>query len=457
MSQLDPASKTAMGYYRCQPALSRPSLDRFSRRCNDRFTKKKDKINNSQPSTGKGTRAPATASQTGRARTQWSENFLLLLEHEGKAVFRRHGIPVPRGHVITGIDEVDGAVAQLTGPFVVKAQVLTGGRGKAGGIRTAADISVVKTESGRLLHSELKGQSVSAVLIEESVPFVRERYMSIMLDGETINLLLGSRGGVEVESYFSDARDSFQVVHIDPAYGLGAFQVRKAAEALGINRDYWGYYVDIAEKLYRLFRASDATLAEINPLVELEGQRVVALDARIVVDDGALYRQPGFADIERARTKGEGLLAQMKELEIQYVPIGGEVGLVSSGAGVGVTIMDWLEKEGARLSAFVDLDYAIMGGHAEAGIRLVLSTLNSDPCVRAIIVNFTTCGLRLDLIVKSLLAALPAPKLQVKPILFHLQGNRANLAHEMLRTAGWTVSETLGEAVREAAKLVKSI
>ena len=138
-------------------------------------------------------------------------------------------------------------------------------------------------------------------MVEESVQFTAERYMSIMLDGEVINLLLGSRGGVEVESYFSNAKDTFQAVRIDPAYGLGAYQVRKALENLDIDRAYWSSYVEIAEKLYRLFRASDATLAEINPLVEVAGKKLIALDARVIIDDGALYRQSEFADIDRQR------------------------------------------------------------------------------------------------------------------------------------------------------------
>jgi succinyl-CoA synthetase beta subunit len=279
--------------------------------------------------------------------------------------------------------------------------------------------------------------------------------MSIMLDGETINLLFGKQGGVEVESYFSDAKDNFQVVRIDPAYGLGAYQIRKAAEALGIEQRYWAAYVHIAEGLYSLFRGCDATLAEINPLVELGGSELIALDSRIVIDDGAFFRQPEFSAIDRGRTKSSGLLGRMKDLEIQYVPIGGNIGLVSSGAGVGVTIMDWLDKEGAQLSAFVDLDYAIMGGHGEAGIKLMLDTFNDDPAIKAIIVNFTTCGLRLDLIVNSLLAALKGRSAQAKPIFFHLQGNRAPIAHEMLKGAGWKVSENLGDAVRMAAKAVR--
>jgi succinyl-CoA synthetase beta subunit len=381
---------------------------------------------------------------------------VLLLEHEGKKVLEKYGIPIPRGRLVTNADQVSAAVGGLAAPFMVKAQALTGGRGKAGGIRPASDAASAKTEVERLLGAKLKDQDVSGILIEEKASFLRERYMSIMLDGEAINLLFGKQGGVEVESYFSDAKDNFQVVRIDPAYGLGAYQIRKAAEALKIDVKYWPAYVRIAESLYSLFKGCDATLAEINPIVELEGGDLIALDSRIVVDDGAFFRQPEFAAIDRVRTKGDGLLKKMRDLEIQYVPVGGNIGLVSSGAGVGVTIMDWLDKEGAKLSAFVDLDYAIMGGHAEAGIKLMFDTFYDDPSIKAIIVNFTTCGLRLDLIVGSLLAALEGRSADTKPIFFHLQGNRAPIAHEMLAKAGWKVSENLGDAVRVAAKTVRS-
>lgn len=380
---------------------------------------------------------------------------MLLLEHEGKSVLARYGIPIPRGRLVTSVDEISDAISGLTAPFMVKAQALTGGRGKAGGIRSASNAGEVKTQVEQLLGSRIKDQDVASVLIEEKTPFLRERYMSIMLDGEATKLLFGKRGGVEVESYFSDARDNFQVVSIDPAYGLGGYQIRRAAEALGIEEKYWTVYSRVAESLYKLFRSSDATLAEVNPIVELEGDKVIALDSRIIVDDGAFFRQPEFAAIDRSRTNFEGLAGKMRQLEIQYVPVGGNIGLVSSGAGVGVTVMDWLDRLGAKLSAFVDLDYAIMSGHGEAGIKLMFDLYQDDPTIEAIIVNFTTCGLRLDHIATSLLGALEG-RSKAKPIFFHLQGNRAPVAHEILKKAGWQMSESLGDAVRMAAKSVRS-
>src|SRR5262249_34859031 len=199
-------------------------------------------------------------------------------------------------------------------------------------------------------------------------------------------------------------------------------QVRASLEELSIAPQWWASYCEMAERLARLFRQSDATLAEINPLAELGEGKLIAVDARIIIDDGALFRQAKFAAIAKMRTPPEGLAARMRALEIQYVPIGGPIGLISSGAGVGTTVMDWVAREGSSLNAFVDLDYAIMSGHTEAGIALVLDTLISDPAIKAIIVNFTTCGLRLDEIARALVKALDAQRSRIAvPIFVHLQ------------------------------------
>ncbi|MGE3994400.1 MAG: ATP-grasp domain-containing protein [Variibacter sp.] len=380
---------------------------------------------------------------------------MLLFEHEGKAVLEKYGIEVPGGTLIRSADELDTATAGLIGATVIKAQVLTGGRGKAGGIKSVESKADARREAETLLAETIKGHRVQAVLIEPKVSFSCERYLAVLLDGADILLLFGSKGGVEVESYFGDQKGTFQSVKIDPVYGLSAYQVRNVLETLRIERTYWPAYADVADRLYRLFCANDATLAEINPLVEIGNGKLLALDARIVIDDGALFRHPEFVEAEKSRFKEDGFLARLKELEIQYVPIGGSVGLVSSGAGVGVTVMDWLDKEGVQLSAFVDLDYAIMGGHAETGIRLMLDTFCDDPSVKVIIVNFTTCGLRLDQIVQSLLAALAHRNGNLKPIYFHLEGNRSEVAHAILRDAGCTVATSLGDAVRAAARIAK--
>jgi succinyl-CoA synthetase beta subunit len=277
--------------------------------------------------------------------------------------------------------------------------------------------------------------------------------MGMLVDGTDILFVMGREGGVEVESYFGAGKEGFEVVHVDPLRGLFDFQVRTALERLGIPAVSWQGYAAVARSLYRVFRECDATLVEINPLAECENGSLVALDARVVIDDGALFRQPRFAELQSARDGGSELMTRMASLGIQYVPVGGPVGLVSSGAGLGVAIMDWVEREGSRVSAFVDLDYAVIRGHTEDALRLVLHTLDRDPSVRSIIVNFTSCGLRLDLIAASLVIVLRQRSSQIdKPVFIHMQGNRSKLAHEVLRQAGLQMYERLGDVVRQATQ-----
>ena len=383
---------------------------------------------------------------------------MLLFEHEGKAVLREHGIPTPHGMLVENEADLAEAAEVLSPPFMVKSQVLAGGRGKAGGIRSAADAGELRREAGAMLGSTVRDLPVRALLIEERVKIQEERYMALMLDGEQMLLVLGRKGGVEVEELFSGARDGFHVVKIDPAFGLSAHQVRAALEELGIAPQWWAAYCETAERLARLFRQCDATLAEINPLAELGDGKLIAIDARIVIDDGALFRQAKFAAIAKTRTPPEGLAARMQALEIQFVPIGGSIGLISSGAGVGTTVMDWVAREGSRLHSFVDLDYAIMSGHTEAAIALVLDTLINDPAIKAIIVNFTTCGLRLDEIARALVRALDAQRSRIAvPVFVHLQGNRASSGHALVRKAGYEVVDKLGDAVRRAVRTADKV
>lgn len=381
---------------------------------------------------------------------------MLLLEHEGKAVLREFGIPIPNGVVVTSAAEANSATAGMQAPLMVKAQVLTGGRGKAGGIKQACSRDAIADIAGEILSKVIKGHPVGAVLIEEGVSIAHERYMAAMIDGESMLLLIGRQGGVEVESYFGDQKDTFETVTVDSSYGLSAYQVRLALEKLDIPPKLWAAYTDIAHRTVRLLRDRDATLVEINPLAELSDGSLKALDARINVDTGAFFRQPQFSEIERSRVDTDDLVRRMKELEIQHVPLGGNIGLVSSGAGCGVTIIDWLAREGASAAAFIDLDYTIMSGKMEEGMRFVFDHFCDDPAIEAIVVNFTTCGLRLDDIATSLIKVLrERPARRGKPLFFNLQGNRATLAHDLMQSEGFAVAETLGDAVRGVVRQVK--
>ena len=376
---------------------------------------------------------------------------MLLLEHEGKEVLRQYGIRVPRGTLIDKVTLASVPTSSLPFPAMVKAQVPVGGRGKAGGIRPVSSAEDFEAVATGLLSAELKGFQVASVLVEERRTTLHEYYMSIIFVGEDMLLLVGARGGVDVESFFGTARDEFATVTLDPVYGLPEYRLRDALAELKIRPALWGKFMDVAYRLARLFHDCDATIAEINPLAEVDADALMALDARIVIDDGALFRQPRFA-VRRETESGDALGRRMRELQIQWVPLGGPVGLIGSGAGCGVTIMDWIAREGSGLAAFVDLDYAVLSGQTEAGLRLLVDHYLDEPGIRSIIVNFTACGVRVDLIAESLAKVLqevnPA---RLKPIYLHFEGNRRDAARETLRRVGFTPCETLGEAVRAAA------
>jgi succinyl-CoA synthetase beta subunit len=376
---------------------------------------------------------------------------MLLLEHEGKEVLREYGIPVPRGTLVDKAELADVQALSLPFPAIVKAQVPVGGRGKAGGILPASSAAEFEAVAAGLFAADLKGFPVSTLLVEERETPLREYYLSIMFVGEEMLLLVGARGGVEVESFFGNARDEFATVTIDAVYGLPAYRLRDALAALEIRPALWGKFTDVASRLTRLFRECDATMAEINPLAEVDADVLVALDARIVIDDGALFRQPRFAG-RRETEIGDALARRMRELQIQWVPLGGPVGLIGSGAGCGVAIMDWIAREGSGLAAFVDLDYAVLSGHTEAGLRLLVDHYLDEPGVRSIIVNFTACGVRVDLIAEALAKVLQeVDATRLKPIYLHFEGNRRAAARETMRGAGFPPCETLGETVRAAA------
>jgi succinyl-CoA synthetase beta subunit len=382
---------------------------------------------------------------------------MLLLEHEGKDLFRESGIPVPAGRVLCKGDVYEAAVAAVPLPAVVKAQVPEGGRGKAGGILKAASASELQYAVATLSASEIKGYAVRQMLVEELKPVRREYYMAMLFDGEDQTLLVGAQGGIGVESFYGEGQTSFASVVIDPVYGLPEYRLRDALADLSIPRPLRGRFIDVAGRLTRLFRTYDATLAEINPLAELDDGTLMALDARVVIDDGALFRQPRFAERKAMEAGDDVMSRQMTALAIQWVPLGGPVGLIGSGAGCGVAIMDWVAHEGSRLAGFLDLDYAVLGGKTEPALRLVLDYYERDTSVRAILVNFTACGVRVDLIAESL-AKILLEKRQAarKPIFVHFQGNRSAKAREVMTSAGYPPFDRLGDAVRAATAAART-
>jgi len=362
---------------------------------------------------------------------------MLLLEYEGKELLREYGVPTPRSTLLEKASFAGTDSPSPSFPAVVKAQVPTGGRGKAGGIVAVSSTQEFRAAVSRLFAAEIKGFPVERVLVEEQKAALHEYYLAIIFDGEDQLLLIGARGGVDVESYYGSGRKEFATVMLDPVYGLQEFRLREALAELSISRNLWSRFNDVAYRLVRMFRAYDATLAEINPLAELDDDTLIALDARVVIDDGALFRQPRFAG--RVAVEANDAVAR----------------LIGSGAGCGITIMDWVAHEGSKLAAFVDLDYAVLSGQTESGLRLVLEHFMADSSVRSIIVNFTACGVRVDLIAQALAKVLKEKDRSLKPMFAHFQGNRSVAARDIMREAGYPPFERLGDAVRSAAAVAR--
>lgn len=382
---------------------------------------------------------------------------MLLFEFEGKRFLREHGVPTPRGAVVETLPDVPTALAETGAPAMVKAQVLSGGRGKAGGVLTAETANDVPPLVRRLLGAELLGHRVERVLLEERLPVKAEYYAALLVDGGEILALLGLHGGMDVETFFARETTSIEVVQIDPLYGLQGYQVRGALERLGVRPELWPAFTETLARLLAALRGLDATLVEVNPLGEIEDGRLVALDARVEVDEGAFFRQPALREIHGRRRPASPLERRMRELEIQYLPLGGNVGLLSSGAGAGVTILDWISLEGEQPSGFMDIDYAILSGRTGEAIRLALDLFAGDPAVRSIVVNFTSCGVQVDRIARTLVEVLREADARLgKPCFIHIQGNRGAEAHRVIREAGYRLCDTLGETVREACRAARA-
>jgi succinyl-CoA synthetase beta subunit len=382
---------------------------------------------------------------------------MLLLEHHGKALLRQHGIAVPKGIVAGSERAVAQAIGSLPARVVVKAQIASGGRGKAGGIAFADSADEVRAESARLLGRAINGRRVETLLIEERLDALRERYAALSIEDGAIRVLFGRKGGVNVEEI--TAQDSRNIVTIDcdPIDGPNTALMATCFNQLGFAAGYRRSYELLGGDLFALARARDATLVEINPLAECRGGRLVALDARIEIDDNALARQPEIAALLPARPAPKDAHSGYVALAFKDNAQGGEIGLIGLGGGLNVTLMDWIAASGAQVASLVDIDSAIASGHAAQGFADAFAAFDRNPAIRAIFVNIITCGYRLDDIVESLLRAHRArPTGTLKPMILHLRGNAMARTPAMLAAAGCTNSASIEQAVAAAVAVARA-
>jgi succinyl-CoA synthetase beta subunit len=376
-----------------------------------------------------------------------------LYEYQGKELFRRFGIPVSEGRLATSPDEARAAAEELGGPVVVKAQVLTGGRGKAGGVKLADDPDDAKRKAHDILGLDIRGHVVKKLWIERASDIAKEYYLSVTFDRSEKKplFMLTKEGGVEIEEVAASNPDALARLHVNVLEGFQPYQGRRLIYGARIDDPSEQKQVlEIIGKLYRCFIEMDAMLCEINPLIVTPGGEVKALDSKFTVDDSALSRHPdvaGMRDVEAA----DPLEALAREKGVTYVKLDGSVGILGNGAGLSMSTVDVVVVAGGRPANFCDLGG---GGDAE-GVVDALEVIARDPDVRSILFNIFGGITRGDEVARGILEALQRIDISV-PMVVRLDGTNAQEGRQILADAAPAnlhVEPTMLDAAKRAVEL----
>jgi succinyl-CoA synthetase beta subunit len=378
-----------------------------------------------------------------------------LFEYQGKQYFARYGIPTSPGEVADTVEEAVAAAGKVGYPVVVKAQVQVGGRGKAGGVKLAADEAEVEEHAGNILGLDIKGHVVRRLWVEHATDIAKEYYASFTLDrAAKLHLAMASaRGGIDIEQVADEEPDAIARRHVNPLDGLSAEDARSLAEEAGLDPDAVAGAADVLVKLYRCYIEGDADLVEINPLVLTTDARVHALDAKVTLDDDAAFRHPEWTEFE-----GTGEIDERerlaKERGLNYIGLDGSVGIIANGAGLAMSTLDVVNQAGGSAANFLDI-----GGGANADVMAnALEVINTDANVRAILVNIFGGIVRCDEVARGILAALDRVEL-TSPIVLRLDGTNAAEAREIIaaRASEKIISEaTMLSAARRAVEVAAS-
>jgi succinyl-CoA synthetase beta subunit len=376
-----------------------------------------------------------------------------LYEYQGKELFKRFGLPVSEGRLATTPDEARAAAEEIGGQVVVKAQVLTGGRGKAGGVKLADGPDDARAKAHDILGLDINGHVVRKLWIESASDIAKEYYLSITFDrgAKQPLFMLTTEGGVEIEQVAEEKPEALARLHVDPLEGFQPYQARRLIYGAGIDDPgEQKQLLGIVEKLYRCFVESDAMLTEINPLIVTPEGEVRALDSKFTVDDSALFRHPDIAemrDVEAADPQER--LA--REKGVTYVKLDGEVGILGNGAGLSMSTVDVVVVAGGRPANFCDLG----GGGDAQGVVDALEVITSDEQVRSIFFNIFGGITRCDEVARGILAALDQMKIEL-PIVVRLDGTNAEEGRRILAEAAPAnlyVEPTMLEAAQRAVEL----
>ncbi len=377
-----------------------------------------------------------------------------LYEYQGKQYFARYGIPISPGEVADSVEDAVAAADRVGYPVVVKAQVQVGGRGKAGGVKLAADRAEVELHAGNILGLDIKGHVVKRLWIEHATDISKEYYAGFTLDraAKLYLAMVSARGGVDIEQVAEEDPDAIARRHVNPLDGLSLSDARALVEEAGLDAEALDGAAEVLVNLYRCYVEGDADLVEINPLVLTPDDRVHALDAKVSLDDDAAYRHPEWDEFA-----GTGEIDERerlaKEKGLNYIGLDGSVGIIANGAGLAMSTLDVVNQVGGAAANFLDI-----GGGANADVMAnALEVINTDQKVRVILVNIFGGIVRCDEVARGILAALDRVELS-SPIVLRLDGTNAVLAREILaeRASDQIISEpTMLAAARRAVEVAE--
>jgi succinyl-CoA synthetase beta subunit len=381
-----------------------------------------------------------------------------LHEYQAKALFRHYGIPVPAGVVVRQLGDLREVYARLDdNAWAVKAQVHAGGRGKGGGIKIVHDRRELAAAVSTLLGSRLVtpqtdtgGLPVNALLVETLTDIEREYYLGLLIDRtrRRITLMASAAGGMNIEAIAATAPEKILTITIHPAIGLMPYQGRRLGFALGLTNVQVRQVGEILQGLYELFVQNDASLVEINPLVVTKCGQLLALDAKINLDDNALFRHADLIELRDASQENERE-ARAKQLDLNYIKLDGNIGCMVNGAGLAMATMDLIKLHGGRPANFLDV-----GGNATAErVTAAFTLILSDPHVKAVLVNIFGGIVRCDLIAEGIIDAVRDVHVTV-PVVVRLAGTNVDRGRELLAESGLNIiaAEGLSDAADKAVK-----
>ncbi|MBI2758379.1 MAG: ADP-forming succinate--CoA ligase subunit beta [Chloroflexi bacterium] len=374
-----------------------------------------------------------------------------LHEYQSKLIFAKYGIPIPKGRVAATAAEARAIAEELGGRVVIKSQVLVGGRGKAGGVKLAKDSDEAEQLATQILAMEIKGLPVRKVLVDEAAAIETEIYFAITNDRAARKpvMIASAAGGVDIEEVAATTPEKIIRVNIDPLLGLREYQIRDIAASIDLPREYWKDFIKLATGLWRTYSETDATLAEINPLVITKDKRLVALDGKMMIDDNAMFRH---ADLAEMRDIDEEAPAETeaRKYGLSYIKLDGNIGCMVNGAGLAMTSMDIVKLFGGEPANFLDIG----GGAGSDKVAAAMKIILSDPNVKAVLFNIFGGITRCDEVARGILVAMDEVKPKV-PMVVRLVGTNAEEGRKLLENAKMITAETLADAAKKSVAAAK--